>query len=196
MRARQVFAALLDTWYPNIDTNIEIMPRHRFHNALTRSEHHDAIMAKFNEIERTAGAVALKPFHAEVVAPLLPHYKYNDFCIYIRKLRTAAAEDPEGTTALIPTSPAAALAIGTMHSAAENTKKGIDFALQIGRDALEKIATGETKLTEKEKADLMFKAMKAQDSRIQATAKVRQDQRSQVAFDHVFGDAAYTDENA
>jgi len=47
----------------------------------------------------------------------------------------------------------------------------------------------------KERIMLLPAAMKAQDSRIQATAKVRQDQRSQVAFEHVFGDAAYADEN-
>ena len=49
-------------------------------------------------------------------------------------------------------------------------------------------------LSPKDRADLLFKAMRAQDSRIFAVAAVKKDKREEKAFQKSFNDAAYQEE--
>ena len=55
------------------------------------------------------------------------------------------------------------------------------------KDAPEKLETWEKKIL----ADSLFKAMKAQDSRIHAIGKVREDGREEEKLNRAFEDAAY-----
>lgn len=170
------------------------MARGRYNNQLVRSEHHDAIMAKYHERLAAAGKVHLKDFHREIIQPLLPGYGYNNFVIYINNLKADAAAG----VALAPAvaqSPAVQEAFKTLMKADEATRRGIELALNIGASALEEIAKDPSKLSVKDRALLLNAAMRAQDSRINAMARVRQDKREQLAFEHVFGDAAYAEEN-
>lgn len=78
------------------------------------------------------------------------------------------------------------------------TQQGIKSALNLGAAFFESlwrkyISTPEllTPFEQKVLSDSMFKAMKAQDSRIHAIGKVKEDGREQAKFDHAFGNAAY-----
>ena len=62
-------------------------------------------------------------------------------------------------------------------------------------DKIMKVIENPNILSAKDRAALLMAAMKAQDSRIQATAKVRQDKREEIAFQNVFGNNAYEEEN-
>ena len=72
-------------------------------------------------------------------------------------------------------------------------KLGIQRALNIGAGALEEIFRNPQLMTTKDAVDLLFKAMKSQDSRIGAVAKIRKDNREQTAFQKAFDKASYSD---
>lgn len=164
-----------------------------YSNALVKSPHYDGIIQKYSERFKASGYVPVVDFYKEVVEPLVPEFKYESFRVFIRKFEQDALS---GQSEILPATDGTRVLVKKMLNADEASRRGIHAMLNIGAAALEELAEHPEKLSVKERAMLLTAAMKAQDSRIQATAKVRQDQRSQVAFDHVFGEAAYAEENA
>lgn len=171
--------------------------RQHFSNALVKSEYHDTIMGAFYEQKKANGKVALVDFHAEHVLPLLPDFKYESFRKYIQKLEDTGLQPmvtgPDGS--IVPASDTVYRLQNLIKKSSQSTREGIALALGIGLETLEGVASGTVLMSAKERAELLFKAMKAQDSRIAATRMIRQDNREQVAFESVFSDAAYQEEN-
>ena len=73
------------------------------------------------------------------------------------------------------------------------TAKLIQSALNISAQAAQDIVDNPTLLTAKERMEIGLKAMKAQDSRIHAIGKVREDNREEEKLNRAFSDAAYSD---
>lgn len=176
--------------------------RRRYSNAFTQSPLHNSIMERYHTLAMQ-GEVSLVDFHAENIAPVLPEYKYESFRTYIRKLeedmKAMSIGLPNGASnklgAPLPESVAIQRLKDLVVSSSRSTREGIALALGIGLETLQKIALGQIEMSAKERAELLFKAMKAQDSRIAATRMIRQDNREQAVFESVFSEAAYQEEN-
>ena len=69
--------------------------------------------------------------------------------------------------------------------------KLISSILNISATAALEIIKDPTKLTTKERIELGLKGMKAQDSRIHAVGKLREDNREQERFDKAFSGASF-----
>jgi len=171
--------------------------RRHFSNALVKSPHHDTIMGAYYEMKKANGKVDLVSFHAEHVVPLLADFKYESFRQYIRKVEdpqfNPTVTGPDGLP--VPASDTVFRLQNLIKKSSQSTREGIALALGIGLETLEGIAAGTVLMSAKERTDLLFKAMKAQDSRIAATRMIRQDNREQAIFENVFSDAAYQEEN-
>lgn len=165
---------------------------HRYFNALVKSPHYDEVIGKYADRYRVNGYVPVVDFYKEVVAPLVPEMKYESFRVFIRKFERDALA---GKTQVMPEGSKTKKAVRVLLKGDEATRRGIELMLNIGQDALAEIAEKPEILSAKERAALLPIAMRAQDSRINAMARVRQDKRDQLAFEHVFGDAAYSEEN-
>ncbi len=73
------------------------------------------------------------------------------------------------------------------------TQLGIQRALNIGASRLKEILENPQLMTAKDAIELLFKAMKAQDSRIHAASKIREDNRQQTMFEQAFIEAVSSD---
>lgn len=74
------------------------------------------------------------------------------------------------------------------------TSRGIEAALKIGTNTLEAIANDPSQLmmmSVKDRTDLLFKAMRAQDARVNVAINARREVRAHKAFQHAFDEAAY-----
>ena len=77
---------------------------------------------------------------------------------------------------------------------AKATSRGIEAALKIGTTTLEAIANDPAQLmllSVKDRTDLLFKAMRAQDARVNVAINARREVRAHKAFQHAFDEAAY-----
>ncbi len=181
--------------------DVTVMPRpvgrprgsRSYHNALAKSPHYDDVMREYGRQMNDAGQVPLAEFFKKHVAPIVPEMRYESFRVFIRKFEMDSLRD--GNKDFMPLTPSATGVMKKLMKGDEATRKGIELMLNIGASALEEIAAHPEKLTPKERVQLLPIAMRAQDSRINAMARVRQDKRDQLAFEHVFGDAAYSEEN-
>lgn len=166
-------------------------------NRITTSKHYAEILTQYNTLYAQNGKVNKKKFWREVIVPLIPDYSYTAFQKF-----TLGFETQSGLLAsqasIIPASPerqAEAALMENLKDSSLATRQGIAAALNIGVDALTELLSNPNLLAPKDRIELLFKAMKSQDSRIMATAKVRQDNREEIAFQHIFGEAAYQEEN-
>lgn len=172
---------------------------------IVRHAAYPQIVAEYNKIIERDGKVITLRFYLEFVQPrgIGKSAWYN----FVKKYATKNGLPFENISAVpqivkIPdgVTPAAPLTGETVSDvsivervdAPTAIQRGIATALNIGLDSLQRIMSGKAVLSEKEKSELLFKAMKAQDSRINAVARMRKDRRDEVAFDKVFGEAAYS----
>lgn len=182
-----------------------------FRNSLAISPHHDAIMEKYYELKRQHGNVNLVTFHNECVAPYVENFPYESFRRYIRRLEKIAAEKAQEVdseeelppeiakdlprdqqlVAVMPTKDDLEKLKENILNMSDATRESLAIALNIGLSTLTDIATGKVQMSAKDRVDLLFKAMKAQDSRVATAAKLRKDNREQAAFEREFGEAAY-----
>ncbi len=163
-------------------------------NRLIKSGQYSRIMRLYNLELTTKGKCNASKFYREVIQPSVPNYKLNSWLAFLKRIENDVdLVVARANAALASTSPeSATMALQeTMIDAATATRLGIARALNIGADALNQILDHPELMSPKDRADLLMKAMKAQDSRIHATAKIRQDSRQQTAFDVVFTEAAY-----
>lgn len=174
-----------------------VIPRAISTNKLATSKFYPNILAEYNRQIQLEGRVNAKQFHASVIAPLIPEYKLASWYAFLKKFKLMA------NNALSMAPAAAAMVTGTaseeegdlqktIMTNAEATNKGINAALNIGATRLQEILANPNLLSAKEAAELLIKAMKAQDSRIAAHGRIREDGREQAKFDRTFGDAAYS----
>ena len=71
------------------------------------------------------------------------------------------------------------------------TLAGVKTALNIGYEALRQIRANPSILPIKDRAELLFRAMAAQNERIKALATMKQEEREEKKFQKSFAEAAY-----
>ena len=169
-------------------------------NRLIGSPVYAKILTLYNEELKKAHAAGKKinnkKFYEEYVLPDLPGYAMQSWYMFLKRYKTTSGiiaaevphELPEGGSSIMD--PDAAIT-KTVLTNQEATAKALSLALNIGMDRLQAIMENPQMMTAKEAVDLVFKAMKAQDSRIHAIGKVREDNREEEKMDRAFADGAY-----
>jgi len=180
-------------------------------NQLTSSQHYPKILREYNELfdKHNADGTFLNDgkFWEEHIKPLIDNYSKQSWYYFIRRFKTqagiAAVCDSEGREIAkyegSPVNPddldpgmIQEVALGEKLLNNEiATNKGIQKALNIGQEAFDKLINHPEQLTLKERTDIFFQAMKAQDSRIHALGKVKEDAREDMKMQQAFGNAAY-----
>lgn len=175
-------------------------------NRLASSPHYASILHSYNELFREKGKVNGKKFLREVIQPLIPDYGYDSWKEFLRKFKTEAGLAAVNYGVEITHTPLIKPAIpnklapneerkllANLKSADVATREGIARALNIGYDALLEIIENPNLSNPLDRADLLFKAMKAQDSRVIAAAKVNKERRETQKFNRMFDAASYSD---
>lgn len=166
-------------------------------NILANSEHYSTILEKYNEELKENGKVNNKKFYEEVIHPLLPDYHMQSWYKFLRRfkgndgLEIATVAHIDGPIENGP--PAQQNLAMTILSNQQATAKLVAGLLNVSADAAAAIMANPNLLSPKERVELGIKIMKAQDSRIHAVGKIREDTREQEKFDRAFDDAAYGD---
>lgn len=164
-------------------------------NKLASSPHYDQILSEYNIRLEKDGKVNNKKFYEEVVSGLVPGYSMRGWYAYIKRYTLTAkkaAEAAKNITFGIPPAIVSEEKLEkTMLSNQQATQAGIQAALNLGGQALLELLQNPQLLTPEKRADIMFKAMRAQDSRITAIKSIREDDREQKKFDRAFDNAAY-----
>lgn len=169
-------------------------------NTLATSPHYQRIMTEYNELYKRNGRVNASKFYREVVRPLIPNYSRQSFYNFLHRFRTSTGL----ALAVINNAMPGQLPKGSApygidvdaeleHNMMSNqmaTTLGIARMLNIGADALQELINDPTKMSVRDRVELLLKAMKAQDSRMSAVSKIREDTRSQARFDREFEDVA------
>jgi hypothetical protein len=165
-------------------------------NTLVNHTAYPKILQMYNEELQTKGRVNNKKFYEEVVRKEIPSYSMGSWYFFLKRFKqrhgivavekvvdspNSLSEKKDGETAIV----------STMLSNQEATAQAIQRALNIGNDRLKQIMENPSLMTAKEAIDLIFKAMKAQDSRIHAVGKVREDNREEEKMQRAFDNSAY-----
>jgi len=173
-------------------------------NKLMTSPHAVEILRAYNEILLRDGKVNKLKFYRDVILPKIPEYDQGSWYSFLKrqhaKLGSAAASLPVPTVNDIEKNTELDAMQDVIVANDEATQSGVKYALNIGAKFYKKLWKKYTEtpdlLTEVERrilSDSLFKAMKAQDSRIHALGKVREDNREQYKFDRAFQSAAGED---
>lgn len=147
------------------------------------------------QLERD-GKVNNKKFWENIILPEIPTYALQTWYSFLNRYKTATGIQ-EAEVISTPTSNSEMRSVATeefkvaLLSNKDATSKGIAHALNIGADRLQQIMENPQLMTAKEAMDVFFKAMKAQDSRIHAIGKVREDNREEEKLTRAFSDDAY-----
>ena len=158
-------------------------------NTLVTSPFYNEILEKFNETIAKNGRVNKTKFYDEYVGPKVPGYSKDSFYKFLKRIQKTSSS-------LLPAAvahQAETRLIENLRDSAEATRIGITAALNIGSDALEEILNNPQSTSVLQRVELLFKAMNAQNNRINALAALRQDRREEVKFQKTFADAAYAD---
>ena len=160
-------------------------------NVLANSPFYSEILLEFNKRLSEHGRVNMKKFYFDFLKPRLPDYSLQTWYSFLRRFQTQNGLIPTEPTSVVAPVDAEKTLSTTIFSNQDATAKGIQMALNIGAKRIAEILENPEKLTTKEASDLFFKAMKAQDSRIHAIGKVREDGRQEEKLQRMFSDAAY-----
>ena len=166
-------------------------------NRLVSSLAYPKILRMYNEILQREGRVNAKKFYEEIVSKEIHSYSMRAWYQFLKRFKTPAgivATEIKDLAREINKDENRAIEVGipiTILSNQAATAKLIANILNISADAAQKIIEDPTLLTTKERIELGLKGMKAQDSRIHAVGKIREDNREQERFDRAFDAAAY-----
>ncbi len=165
-------------------------------NTLVAHPSYQKIMHLYNEELQHEGKVNNKKFYETVILKEMPEYHLQSWYQFLKRFKTdhgiipATITGPSGLGTL--STPSAANDVArTMLSNQEATAKLVAGLLNISADAAADILADPTKLSPKDRLELGIKIMKAQDSRIHAVGKLREDNREQEKFDRAFDSAAF-----
>lgn len=163
-------------------------------NILVNHPAYPKILDAYNTLWTTQGKVNDKKFYEEVILREIPTYKLQTWYSFLERFKTAygisKAEITENGPASVDRMAETGVAKAIL-TVKEAETRGIAAALNIASDRLEEILKDPTKMTAKDAIDLLFKAMKARDSRIHAIGKVREDNREEEKLNRAFSDSAY-----
>lgn len=166
-------------------------------NKLASSPYYQKILHLYNEeYIRTGGKMNNLKFYREVILPILPNYHAQSWYQFLRRFKTTA-----GLVAVRVVNGGPRPLAGIEENVLQDnllsnevaTQLGIQRALNIGAGRLKEILDNPQLMTAKDAIELLFKAMRAQDSRIQAVSKIREDTRKQTAFEQAFLNAVCFD---
>jgi hypothetical protein len=164
-------------------------------NRLVSSPAYGKIIHQYNEMLQADGKVNNKKFFEKYVAPELPNYSMTAWYQFLKRFKTQAgiiaAEIANISGAGGLKNAQSAELTKTMLSNQAATTAFIQSALNIGAARAKQILEHPELMTAKEAMDFALKAMKAQDSRIHAIGKLREDNREQERFDKAFDNNAY-----
>ena len=170
-------------------------------NRVVYSPHYGKILSEYNA--RLAASkkhkVNEKKFHEEVLQALIPNYSLAAWYQFVGRFKTTAGLVAQNAMILLGDKPIPGMEEGkildSLMSNEVATQVGIQRALNIGAKMLSKVNKSPELIPLKDAVELLFKAMKAQDSRIAALGKVRADNRETLKFERAFGQAAYEENN-
>lgn len=168
-------------------------------SAIARHPKYPQILAVYREeFAANGGKVNDKKFWETNIHPIAPNFQLISWYRFIRTFRAKAgmvASHAIETVAAGPTTVEEKKLETALMTNDAATALGIRMALNVGAKAFEEIINNPTVLlamSPAERASFLFKAMKAQDSRMHAIGKVREDGREQQKFERAFGDSAYS----
>lgn len=166
-------------------------------NKLASSLEYQKILHLYNaEFERSGGRVNDSKFYREVILPLLPKYHLQSWYQFLRRFKTTAGllavQVVKGGSRAICKVEEKRLEQSMLTNEVA-TSRLIQTALNISAESAKKIIENPDLLSPKERLGLGFKAMKAQDSRIHAIGKIREDSRAEEKLQRAFDYATYED---
>ena len=163
-------------------------------NKLVSHPAYAKIINQYNERLIIDFRVNSKKFYENVILPEIPTYKLQSWYKFLKRFKTTAGlisvQVINGGPNTIKNSEENDL-LNNLASNQVATELGIRRALNIGADRLKEILANPQLMTAKDAVELLFKAMRAQDSRINAISKVRKDTREEERFQRAFDEAAY-----
>lgn len=172
-------------------------------NKLATHPSYPKILAKYNELFCKHGHVNNGKFYREYILPEIPDYHIQSWYQFLRRAfkKEAGLEEAVVGDAYDAYKKALNKPIGkevVERALSENitlsdeaTARGIRLALNVGTAALQKLMENPEKLLMKEAIELLFKAMKAQDSRARVIKEVRQDVREEEKFNKMLNEEIY-----
>lgn len=167
-------------------------------NRLVNNGAYGKILLQYNEKLKRDGKVNNKKFYEEIVVKEIPSYGMQSWYQFLKRFKTEAgiiavdktyypkSLDGKGSVTEISSEVAT-----TLLSNQAATASFIQSALNIGAARAKEIQLHPELMTAKEAMDFAIKAMKAQDSRIHAIGKVREDNREEEKLNRAFSDASY-----
>jgi len=167
-------------------------------NRLVHSPQYGKILLQYNEVLKRDGKVNNKRFWEDVVRKELPNYSMESWYYFLKRFRTEAGIVAVEQVVTAPKPLQGGLSAGaaeevekTLMSNQLATTTAISRALNIGAARLKDMMDNPQLMSSKDAIDLVFKAMKAQDSRIHAIGKVREDGREEEKLNRAFSEGAY-----
>ncbi len=165
-------------------------------NKLVKHPAYQKILHQYTERLQRDGRVNNKRFYEEVILPEIPDYNMQSWYMHIKKFGTATGIIPaqvvDGSVKDI-TPDAERNFNNVLLSNKDATAKLVASALNISAQAAQDIIDNPSLLSAKERLEIGLKAMKAQDSRIHAIGKVREDNREEEKLSRAFSDGAYAE---
>ena len=175
-------------------------------NTLVNHPSYGKILHAYNLELQEKGKINNLDFYRRIILPEIPNYNKQSWYFFLQRYKiesgllavtTKADEAKSIVESNIKRSPEVMQTEGelvkTMIGNKEATAAGISKALNIANSRLSSILANPELMTAKEAVNLLFLAMKAQDSRIHAIGKVREDNREEEKLNRAFSDASYGD---
>ncbi|MFA5792171.1 MAG: hypothetical protein WC884_04025 [Candidatus Paceibacterota bacterium] len=165
-------------------------------NRLAGSHYYREILHEYNQQLKLSGKVNNLKFYREVILPLIPNYHIQSWYQFLHRFKAPAdfvLAEARNLSIKDQLKKEKNKLHVTLLSNETATSLGIQRALNIAADRLIEIMENPQLMSAKDAVDLLFKAMKAQDSRIHAIGKIREDNRKEDMFERVFSEVAYSD---
>lgn len=164
-------------------------------NRLVKHDAYGKILMQYNDLLKKDGKVNNKKFYEDVVVKEFPSYALQSWYQFLKRFKTEAGivavevVKPMGAT---PSTSGITLDVAaTLMSNQAATASFIQTTLNIGMERARQILENPQLMTAKEAMDFALKAMKAQDSRMHAIGKVREDNREEEKLKRAFAADAY-----
>jgi hypothetical protein len=169
------------------------VPKVQPNNRLVNSSAYPIILSQYNELLARDGKVNNKKFYEDVVREKIPSYSMQAWYDFVKRFKSSSGLVAT-TVSNLPLNAKEDSEIEvktTMLTNQEATAKLIAGILNISATAAQNIIDNPELLSTKDRIELGLKGMKAQDSRIHAVGKLREDNREQERFDRAFDSASF-----
>jgi hypothetical protein len=163
-------------------------------NILANHPSYPKIFATYNELLKT-GKVNNKKFWEEVIVPEIPNYSMMSWYQFLRRFKTEYGLAPSTTsTPMTSLSGDIEMEVAkTMTSNQESTAQMVQHILFLASESSKRMTEHPELATDQDRknVELGIKIMKAQDSRIHAIGKIKEDSREEEKLQRLFDNATY-----